>query len=45
MKLDPEQLEVTTFDAGASVDSLRPPTDPTANTDCYWCPGDTFDCA
>ena len=45
-KLTLEELAVTSFDP--APEAVRYPdvtfTDPTAATDCYWCPGDTFDC-
>jgi hypothetical protein len=49
MTLDPKDLEVTSFEtsepAAYSLPTIDNPTDPTPATHCYWCPGDTYDCA
>jgi DNA-binding LacI/PurR family transcriptional regulator len=49
MKLNPEDLSVTSFDTGAEADYLSPVTivtinDPTAATRCYYCPPASSDC-
>jgi hypothetical protein len=49
MKLNPEELTVTSFDTAAREDYLSPVTirtinDPTAATHCYYCPPATLDC-
>jgi hypothetical protein len=50
MKLNPEELNVTSFDTGAEADYLSPVAtirtinDPTAATRCYYCPPATLDC-
>ena len=45
MKLNPEDLVVSSFDTSASVYEpiLLPTTDPTAETRCYYCPPATMD--
>jgi hypothetical protein len=47
MKLNPEELVVTSFDTAA--DAVKAPGtigpyEPTPMTYCYWCPPGTFDC-
>lgn len=48
MKLDPQDLVVTSFDTGVDGDTdLLPtigPDDPTPATACRWCPPGTTDC-
>lgn len=46
MKLNPEELTVSTFEtSGTSPDVIiAPTTDPTAQTNCYWCPPQSADC-
>jgi hypothetical protein len=47
MKLNPEELDVTSFDIGAEADYLSPIrtiNDPTAATRCFICPPATSDC-
>jgi hypothetical protein len=55
MKLNPEELTVSSFDTTATAAAapgtgtvvVRPITtltDPTAATNCYWCPPATLDC-
>lgn len=47
MRLDPEELIVTTFDVGTESDELLPtigPDQPTPATACRWCPPNSADC-
>ncbi|HEX6368693.1 MAG TPA: hypothetical protein VF006_07170 [Longimicrobium sp.] len=54
MKLNPEELDVTSFDttpsaapggdAAAVIQPIAPTTDPTAATRCFICPPLTSDC-
>lgn len=46
MKLNPDDLSVTSFDTSASADAIGGPTgtyQPTPMTYCYWCPPKTID--
>jgi hypothetical protein len=49
MKLNPEELDVTSFDttapgaeASAVFQPIRPTTDPTEATRCFICPAETY---
>lgn len=48
MKLNPEDLSVTSFRTSESAAIARPttigPYDPTAMTYCYYCPPQTINC-
>lgn len=48
MRLDPQDLIVTSFDTEAESDALKLPTidtnDPTPATACRWCPPGSTDC-
>lgn len=54
MKLNPEELTVTSFETSAAPadadtavvigPSIQDPNDPTANTWCYICPAETERC-
>lgn len=52
MKLNPEELTVTSFETSAASSqtdvvvgpSIQDPNDPTANTWCYICPAETERC-
>ena len=48
MKLNPEELVVSSFETGeasaAAVPTTIGPYDPTPMTYCYWCPARTLDC-
>lgn len=48
MMLNPEELEVTSFETAAAESAAVPtvdnPNDPTPMTFCYWCPGETYNC-
>lgn len=46
MKLNPDDLSVTSFDTSASADAVAGPIgtyQPTPMTYCYWCPPKTID--
>ena len=48
MKLNPEELEVSSFDTSSDIAAvfqpILPTTDPTAATRCFICPMETYNC-
>jgi hypothetical protein len=49
MTLNPDELEVTSFETAATGSAITLPTidnpnEPTPMTHCYWCPGETYRC-
>jgi len=45
MKLDPQDLNVESFEIATDGDEILPTTnDPTPATHCRWCPEPTFTC-